>query len=30
MRRLVLSGRIVKRGGVIVYSDLAGVGNGTN
>jgi hypothetical protein len=26
MRRLVLSGRIIKRGGVIVYSDLSGMG----
>lgn len=25
MRKLVLSGRIIKRGGVIVYSDLAGL-----
>jgi len=25
MRKLVLSGRIIKRGGVIVYSDLVGL-----
>lgn len=29
MRKLVLSGRIVKRDGVIVYSDLSGVGYGS-